>query len=47
MEGFELFGRDEDECKVGQSESENEEDWSIFDIDLLQDIPIEFEVQPE
>lgn len=47
MEGFELFGRDEDECKAGQSESENEEDWSIFDIDLLQDIPIEFEVQPE
>lgn len=27
--------------------SENEEDSSIFDIDLLQDIPIELEVQPE
>ena len=44
MEGFELFGGDEDECKAGQSKSE---DWSIFVIDLLQDIPIELEVQPE
>ena len=47
MKGFELFEGDEDECEAGQSESENEEDRSIFGIDLLEDIAIELEAQPE
>ena len=29
MEGFVLFDADEGECKLGESESENEEDPSI------------------
>lgn len=41
MEGFELFDGDIDKCEAGQSESENEEDPSIFNIDLLDAIPIE------
>ena len=45
-EGLELFDVDEDDGEPGQSESEDEEDESIFDIDLLEDIPIELEVQP-
>ena len=53
MEGLELFDGDEDDGEPGLSESEDEEDESIFDTDLLEDIaielehiPIELEVQP-
>ena len=38
VEGLELFDGDENDGKPGQSESEDEEDESIFDIDLLGDM---------
>ena len=36
MEGFEPFGADEDECKPGESESENEEDLSSLTMTFLK-----------
>ena len=46
VEGLELFDGDVDDGEPGQSESENEEGERIFDMDVLQNIPIELEVQP-
>ena len=45
-EGLELFDGDEDDEEPGENKSEDEEDESIFDTDLLEDIPTELEVQP-
>ena len=36
MEGFEPFDADEDECKPGESESENEEDLSSLTMTFLK-----------
>ena len=45
MENFELFGRDEDKIDLGEMESENEDDMSIFVIDLLEDMLIQLQSQ--
>ena len=47
MEGLELFDGDEDECKPKEKRSQNEKDPSIFEIGLLEDIPIELDALPE
>ena len=47
MEGLEFFDGDEDRCKSKEKKSENEEDPSMFEIGLFEDIPIELEAQPE
>ena len=47
MVPFELFDGDEDEYKPRESKSENEEDHSIFDIDLMENIPIELTAHPK
>ena len=47
MEPFELFDGDGDKCKPRESKSENEENHSIFDTDLLENIPIELTVHPK
>ena len=45
MESFELFGRDEDKIDLGEMESKNEDDMSIFVIDLLEDMLIQLQSQ--
>ena len=45
MENFELFGRDENKIDLGEMESENEDDMSIFVIDLLEDMLIQLQSQ--
>ena len=47
MERFVLFDGDEDEYKPGESKSENEEDHSIFNTDLLENIPVELKAHPK
>lgn len=45
MENFELFGRDDNKIDLGEMESENEDDMSIFVIDLLEDMLIQLQSQ--
>ena len=45
MENFELFGRDEDKIDLGEMESKNEDNMSIFVIELLEDMLIQLQSQ--
>ena len=47
MEGHELFDGDEGECELREGESGVEKDLSIFDTDLLLEVPVELEAKPE